>query len=408
MTGKRSRHNGEGSIYPYPHGFRAYVWVTTPSGRRQRKYVSGKTREDVHRKFMALHQAARRGPVATTTPTVDVYMAGWLAEVVRPNLAPATAANYELFTRLYVTPDLGSRRLDKITVRDVQIWVNQLRTRCQCCAQGKDAERATHRCCAAGQCCQQVASEWTVHQAWAVLRSALSSAVRDEVVSRNVAALVRMPVPRPEKPTVWTVDQVRRFLESARKDDDPLYAGYALMLVLGLRRGEVLGLGWEDVDEEQMEARIRWQVQRLDGHLVRRRTKTVTSDGLMPLPEVVLHALQFRRRIDERWSAAAGEAWRGSGLVLTTRYGTPLDPRNFHRMFKERAAAAKVPVISVHATRRTCASLLVALNVHPRVAMQILRHSQIAVTMDVYSQVASESTREALRDLGSQVGELLE
>lgn len=329
----------------------------------------------------------------------DACRAVVLEEVVRPDLAPATAANYDLFTLLYVIPDLGGRRLDKITVRDVQVWVNQLRTRCQCCAQGKNAGRAVPRCC------RQVASEWTVRQAWAVLRGALSAAVRDEVISRNVAALVRMPVPRPDKPNVWTVDQVRRFLESAR-DDDPLYAGYALMLVLGLRRGEVLGLGWEDVDEERAEARIRWQVQRLGGRLVRRRTKTVTSDGLMPLPDVCLRALQHRRRIEDEWRATAGDAWQGSGLVLTTRYGMPLDPRNFHRMFKERAATAGVPVISVLATRRTCASLLVALNVHPRVAMQILRHSQIAVTMGVYSQVASEGTRGALRDLGSRVGEV--
>lgn len=82
-----------------------------------------------------------------------------------------------------------------------------------------------------------------------------------------------------------------------------------------------------------------------------------------------------------------------------------LDPRNFHRYFNDRAEKAGVPVISVHSTRRTCASLLVALDVHPRVAMAILRHSQIAVTMDIYSQVSSASTREALKRLGSQFEE---
>jgi len=83
----------------------------------------------------------------------------------------------------------------------------------------------------------------------------------------------------------------------------------------------------------------------------------------------------------------------------------PIDPRNFHRMFKARAKKAGVPEISVHSARRTCASLLVALNVHPRVAMSILRHSQIAVTMDIYSQATAEGTRNALRDLGASIGE---
>lgn len=401
----KRRHNGEGSIYRYRNGYAAHVWITTPEGRRQRKSVYGKTREEVHEKWLKLHEAARRGPVVPRSPALEDFMTRWLAEVVQPNLAPATAANYELFTRLYIAPDLGRRKLEKLSVRDVQSWLNELRDRCQCCAQGKDSARPEPRCCAAGRCCRQVASEWTVHQAWTVLRSALSAAMREELVPRNVAALVRVPVPRSRKSPVWTVDQARQFLESARQDDDPLYAGYVLMLVLGLRRGELLGLAWDDVDLGNHEALIGWQVQRVKGELLRRRTKTKSSEAPLPLPDICVKALEQRRVTEARWRLAAGEAWAGSGLVLTTRYGDAIDPRNFHRYFKARAEKAGVPVISVHATRRTCASLLVALDVHPRVAMAILRHSQIAVTMDIYSQVSSASTREALRRLGSQLGE---
>jgi integrase len=97
---------------------------------------------------------------------------------------------------------------------------------------------------------------------------------------------------------------------------------------------------------------------------------------------------------------SAAEAWHDHGLIVTTRYGEPVDPRNFHRAFKARCARAGVPEITLHAARHTCASLLVAMDVHPRVAMQILRHSRIAVTMNVYSEVSTEDTREALRRLG--------
>ncbi len=397
----------EGSIYPYRNGYAAHVWITTPEGRRQRKSVYGKSREEVHGKWLKLHEQARRGPVVPRSPALATYLDGWLTEVVGPGLAPATAANYELFVRLYIVPDLGRKRLEKLTVRDVQVWLNELRSRCQCCAQGKDAARESPRCCAIGACCHQVASEWTVHQAWTVLRGALSAAVREELIARNVAALVRVPVPRSRTSPVWSVDQARQFLESARADDDPLYAGYVLMLVLGLRRGELLGLAWEDVDLEDEEAWIRWQVQRIKGELLRRRTKTASSDAPLPLPDICVQALEQRRSVEERWRLAAGDAWAGSGLVFTTRFGDALDPRNFHRYFKARAVKAGVPVISVHATRRTCASLLVALDVHPRVAMAILRHSQIAVTMDVYSKVSSASTRAALKRLGSQLGDEL-
>src|SRR5450631_2267793 len=202
------RHNGEGSIYVYRNGFAAHVWITTPEGRRQRKVVYGKTREQVHTKWLALHELARRGPVAPSSPVLADFMERWLREVVVPNLAPTTSANYELFTRLYVVPDLGRKRVDKLTVREVQTWLNELRVRCQCCAQGKDAARAEARCCAAGNCCHQIGSEWTVHQAWTVLRSALSAAMRDELVTRNVAGLVRLPVPRTKKLAIWSLPVV--------------------------------------------------------------------------------------------------------------------------------------------------------------------------------------------------------
>src|SRR4051812_7506936 len=188
MTG-RSRANGEGSIFPYKNGYAAYAWVTTPAGRRQRKYVYGKTRDDVHAKWIKLQGQARQGAVATHLPTLGEYLPDWLKEVVVPNSAPSTAANYTMFVRLYILPTLASKRLDKLSVREVQTWLNKLRVTCQCCAQDKDARRDEPRCCARGECCGQYPSDWTVRSAWTVLRSALSNAVRDELVARNVAEL---------------------------------------------------------------------------------------------------------------------------------------------------------------------------------------------------------------------------
>ena len=341
--------------------------------------------------------------MTTKVPTLARFLAVWLEEVIAPSLAPATVESYRMCTRLYIAPQLGGKRLDKLTARDVQAWLNRMRTTCQCCAQGKDAQREEPQCCAAGRCCGQVLSAWTVHQAYAVLRAALSQAAREELVSRNVAALVRVSVPRSTSRKVWTVEDARRFLESSRDSRDPYHAGYVLLLVLGLRRGEVLGLTWPDVDLAAGEARIQWQLQRVDGSLALRRTKTTSSEAVLPLPEICAEALTSHRAMTNVWRLAAGPAWHDTGLVLSTRYGLPIDPRNFHRKFKERATAAGVPVVPVHSTRRTCASLLVELDVHPRVAMQILRHSQIAVTMDIYSQVASASTREALTRLGSRL-----
>ncbi|MGW3246478.1 tyrosine-type recombinase/integrase [Streptomyces sp. NPDC001070] len=113
--------------------------------------------------------------------------------------------------------------------------------------------------------------------------------------------------------------------------------------------------------------------------------------------------MELRRKEQEAARRAARELWTASDFVFTTRYGTPIEPRNFNRSFEGRSAKAGVRRIRLHDTRHTCGSLLAALDVHPRIAMQILRHSKIAVTMEIYTHVPSEATRKALRRLGKHL-----
>jgi hypothetical protein len=186
MSG-RARANGEGSIFPYRNGFAAYSWVTRPDGKRTRKYVYGKTREEVHDKWIKLQQQAREGPVATNTPTLVAYLTYWLDEVIEPNRAPATFDNYERFVRLYIAPGLGDKRLNRLQSRDVQIWINKVARTCQCCAQGKDAARPEkrRRCCAknGGTCCRDYPSPRMVSDIRNTLRSALSHAAAEELLT---------------------------------------------------------------------------------------------------------------------------------------------------------------------------------------------------------------------------------
>jgi integrase len=405
MSRPRRRANGEGSIYPVHGGYRGYVWVTGTDDIRRRKYVKGRTYEEARKAWLTLQSKARERTMPASMPTVAQYLAYWSREVVEPNLAPKTYEKYEMFSRLYIAPGLGARRLDRLEVRHLRPWLNQLRQVCQCCAQGKDTARpaAKRRCCAIGRCCGQQLSDRTVKDIRDTLRSALSNAVAEELAVRNMAAVVRLPAPRKTRRSWWSVDEARAFLESARLGKDPLYAAYVLVLVLGLRRGEVLGLTWPDISLDTAEVTINWQLQRSRGQLHHRETKTPGSSALLPLPEICATALKLRAEQQGRDRAAADDAWQETGLVFTTAYGTPYVPRNFARHFTLRCSKASVRAIRVHDTRRTCASLLVALNVHPSVAMQILRHSQIAVTMEIYSEVPSEATQEALKRLGDSL-----
>jgi integrase len=407
------RHNGEGSIYPNRNGFAAYAWITTLAGRRQRKYVYGKTREVVHTKWVQLTREAARGPVVTKVPTVGQFLQRWLDETVAPNLAPLTHATYESHVRHYIEPALGGVRLDRLRVSDVQSWLNGLPAICQCCAQGKDARRADGmaRCCAAGRCCHSNPSPRTVKDVRAVLRSALSAAMRDELVERNVAELVTTPKQRKRKVVPWTSEEARRFLESARSDAHGLYAAYVLVLVLGMRKGEVLGLRWGAVDFDHRELIVDHQLQRVRRQLLYRETKTEASDDSLPLPDIACTALRLRSSQQESARERAREAWRvfedpqgePVDLVFTGRYGTPIDPRTFNRVFTARCDLAEVRRLTVHDARRTCATLLVDLDVHPRVIMRILRHADQGVTMKIYAKASSDKTREALRRLGDSL-----
>ncbi|MEQ7006424.1 hypothetical protein ABN028_09485 [Actinopolymorpha sp. B17G11] len=88
---KKIRARGEGSIFPYRTGYAAYVWVDTPEGERQRKYVYGKSRDEVHDKWISLQKKAKEGPVATRVPTLATYLRYWIREVVEPGMRPKPA-----------------------------------------------------------------------------------------------------------------------------------------------------------------------------------------------------------------------------------------------------------------------------------------------------------------------------
>lgn len=174
--------------------------------------------------------------------------------------------------------------------------------------------------------------------------------------------------------------------------------------MLGLRKGELLGLAWEDVDLDAAELALGWQLQRVGRKLVRRETKTEASDFTLPMPEFCVAALRAHREDTKDRVVVVEADWMGNEPIFTTGLGTPMEPRNFNRRWDARIEASGVPRITVHGARRTCGSLLVDLDVHPRVAMQILRHANFTITMEIYSQASSAATREALKKLGESLG----
>jgi integrase len=365
---RRRNPNGTGTVTKRSDGrYQAAVYVLQPDGTRARKFVYGRSWEDCDEKRQELIAKTRKGiPVPTRSAKLAEWLPYWLDHIIQPKLKPTTYSKYEFHVRLYLVPMLGTKRLESLSPADVRAFLTGL-TRQTTAATARESHR--------------------------VLRSALASACREELISRNVASLVDPPAVEPRLPAPWTLAETLRFLDTAR--GDPLYAAFMLALALGLRRGEIVGLRWVDVDLDSRVVYVRRQVQRVRGDLYEddpkgRRRRPV------PLPRICVVALRWERLRQAALRQAAGERWHETGYVFTTRTGRPVEARNIYRSFGRLARKAAVPIIRLHDARHGCATLLTSQGVPPRVVMEILGHSQIGVTMNVYTHVVQDTQREAL------------
>jgi integrase len=212
-------------------------------------------------------------------------------------------------------------------------------------------------------------------------------------VARNVAKLVVMPAARSPEIVPLTVEEARRLLEAA--EGSRLYALWAVALAVGPRRGEALGLRWCDVDLEAGTLRVVQTLQRTDGRLDLVPPKSERSRRRVPVPDVAVTALRRHRVQAETEAVERGEPLASESLVFTSVVGTPLEPRNVNRAFAALLAGAGLRHVRLHDLRHTCASLLLAQGVAPRVVMETLGHSAIAVTMNTYSHVLPIMQRDA-------------
>ena len=199
----------------------------------------------------------------------------------------------------------------------------------------------------------QGAGARTIQYVHATLRAALEHAYREELVTRNVAKMVRVERPRPSVKEPLSVEEARSLLNSTTSD--PNHALWTTMLMLGLRRSEVCGLRWQDVDFENRTLRIAQSVQRVEGTLRELPTKTRRSNRTIPLPPRVWSALSEHRK-----DPVGQLAQDGHPYVFGTKNGTPLEPRNLTRMWTRLCDAYGTRRVPLHGLRHTCVSLLLA------------------------------------------------
>ncbi|MFG3363360.1 tyrosine-type recombinase/integrase [Streptomyces sp. NPDC090032] len=370
MAAQRKRNpNGAGTITKRKDGrYQAAVYVLQPDGTRARKFAYGQTWQECDTKRRELLAKVASGvPVPTKSARLADWLPYWLENVIKPRRKRTTYAKYEVHVRLYLVPMLGTKQLESLSVADVRRFLNRM---------------------------EREATAATAKESHKVLRSALSAACREELITRNVVSLVEPPQVESRDLSPWSLDETLDFLTAARKD--PLYAAFMLAIALGFRRGEIVGLRWQDVDLEKRVIRVRKQRQRVGGEAYDDDPKGRRRKQSLPLPAICVAPLRWQRLRQAAVRERAGAGWVESDYVFTTRTGRPIEPRNVYRSFTRVAASAGLRVIRLHDARHGTATLLTAAGVAPRVVMEILGHSQIAVTMNVYTHVVQDTQREAV------------
>jgi integrase len=362
--------------------FLAQGWV-----RGERHAKTFKTRPEAQRWLRNTGTDGERGLTLGKDGRVTVasFLRSWL-EAKKVSLKPKALQDYTWAVERHLAPALQSIKLSDLNGRQLQaLYAKKL------------AEGLSPR---------------SVHHLHRVIHNALDDGVRDGDVPSNAADRATAPKPERVEFPVWTPEQARRFIDGVA--DDRWEAAFILSITCGLRVGELCGLKWEDVDVEAGTIQVRRTRQRIRrapsddtepaSVVVDGTPKTKRGARRIVLPAIAAAALRRWRIAQKKERVRAGPLWQESGYVVTYLIGTAIEPGQFSKEFAKVVSRLGLPKIRVHDIRHICATLLLSQNVNPKLVQELLGHSQISVTLDLYSHVLPAMHHETARTMDRLFG----
>ena len=347
------RGNGEGSIYRRKSDGRWVGSLSLPDGTRKVYY--GKKQSEVIAKLDQAANDLRHGLLTVgSTTTLQEYLENWLENVHKPTIRISTYLNYRKLLHNYLVPGLGKVKLQKLTPQQVQVFYSQ-----------KMSDGLAPK---------------TINNIHGVLHKALDNAVKWNILSRNVCDAVTPPrIPRKEK-NVLTKQQAHTLLEEVRTHR--LEALFTLAITTGMREGELLALHWQDMNLEDCSIQVKRAVSYLKGYgYVESEPKTAKSRRMIMLPVFVVAILRRHKSQQEEQRREVGSAWMEKDLVFTNALGYFYSASTLRKVFRRFLVSIGLPHMRFHDLRHSAATILLAMNVHPKVVQEILGHSQIAMTL---------------------------
>jgi integrase len=375
------RANGEGNVYQRANGtWEARLAYLDPNtGQRRRVSFYGPTAKAVRDKMKAARDRLDAGaPVRDATRSVGDWLAHWRATTLAASdRKESTRVLYGNLCRCHLeSAPFGVIALDRLRPSDVEALILVLRGR--------------------------GLSDSTIRSTYTVLRAALDGAVRDGLIARNPAALVTRPGVERREARHLGADDVTAVLRAA--ESSRYHRALVLIASTGLRRGECLALAWDRIDLDAGLLRVAATIARVNGRLVITEPKTDRARRPIPLSPAVVAMLRRHRTEQKAERLRAGDQWTDSGLVFATELGGPVDPRNLLRVIESAAKAAGVEGVGVHTLRHSAAVDWLESGVHIKAVADLLGHSSIAITGDVYGHTSDDTARAAVDGLAGRLG----
>lgn len=377
------RGNGEGSVCRRPDG-RWQGSITIGRDDRDRlirKYFYGKTRKETSEKLNRAIEELRdnRFINKSDNPTVEQWCHEWLWSYKRNSVKQKTFDQYETILRTHIIPDIGDIRLADLKTMHIQRIINKMHD-----------SGLSHR---------------TIEVMKIVMHAALKQAQRNKLVSENVCENVVLPRKQPKHIRVLNEDEQTKLI-AALKDN---YIGRGLLFALytGMRRGEVLALKWSDYDKNEKTISITKALSRVRTYnkngnktmLTVTTPKTDTSIRTVPLIDKAVELLAEHKHKQERYMELVGDYYTDNGLIFSSSRGDYLDPGNFNRKLNKTVKKIGIAQISPHALRHSFATRGLEAEVSLKAMQELLGHSSITVTGDIYTHILKEQKRKEISKL---------
>lgn len=377
------RGNGEGSVCRRPDGrWQGSITIGRDDrGRLIRKYFYGKTRKETSEKLNRAIEELRdnRFINKSDNPTVEQWCHEWLWSYKRNSVKQKTFDQYETILRTHIIPDIGDIRLADLKTMHIQRIINKMYD-----------SGLSHR---------------TIEVMKIVMHAALKQAQRNKLVGENVCENVVLPRKQPKRIRVLNEDEQTKLI-AALKDN---YIGRGLLFALytGMRRGEVLALKWSDYDKNEKTISITKALSRVrtynkDGNktmLTVTTPKTDTSIRTVPLIDKAVELLAEHKRKQERYMELVGDYYTDNDLIFSSSRGDYLDPGNFNRKLNKTVKKIGIAQISPHALRHSFATRGLEAEVSLKAMQELLGHSSITVTGDIYTHILKEQKRKEISKL---------